>query len=484
MLLPFAEFRPDAAVLGSGFTAFARNVFPTSVGYRPALSKVAYSDALPDTCRGFAAVQTQDGSWRIFAATRTKLYRLDTTNLSWTDVSEGGGTYTGPGADESWQFAFYLGHLYATNVNDPLQRFEVEAGSAFATVSGSPPQARLIGVVEDYLVLGALTDDTSAIAWCDTLIPTTWSGGNANSQSFPNGGPVMAISGAARRILQQRAERSINYLPGNSVVFAFEEVANATGTVAPGSVIQVGNAYACLAEDGFRLNGEPIGAEKVDEYFRGLVNRDRLYSVIGGYDPLRRLFRWAFRTGSSDTYDWQLIYSPATGRWSEVVDDILMIGEMATAGTTLEGLDADYPSLDDDVPASLDSAIWRGGRPVFAVMGTDNRLSFYEGPTLEGLMETPEAAPFDGLRGSVVGVRPIVDGDTGAAALARVGARERTAGDVSYTSYSALQASGRCPVRKNGRYFRAGVKMPAGSTWTQGRGVEVDPQDIMQLGRR
>lgn len=481
MKMPFAEFRPDAASVDTGFSENIRNVYPTSIGYAPMGGQTAYSGALAGPIRGFTYVQLADGSIKVFAATATKLYQL-ASDLTWTDVSLGGGTYSGPGADENWSFAQFGSYLYATNVNDTLQRIDVEGGTAFANVSGSPPQGRYLAVVESYLVIGNLASDQLAIAWCDTNDPTNWSTGNSDVQSFPDGGPVMGVLGAAKRVIQQSTERLMIHQPGSAFVFQFEKVANARGTVAPGSIIEVGSSYAYLAEDGFYFDGQPIGKEKVDRYFFGLANSARIFAVVGGFDPLRRLFRWAFHTGDSVAFDWQLVYSPATERWAPVVDDVTWLGNAATPGITLEGLDALYPDLDEDVPYSLDSRIWQGGRPVFAVFGTDAHLSFYEGSNLEATLETTEAGLMEGRRVLVTGCRPLIDGDTGALATARVGTRERMAGTVSYGSYASLQASGRVPLREGGRYHRVGVKVAAGATWTHARGVEFGPMDVKAMG--
>lgn len=482
MKLPFAEFRPDVATVDTGFSDIIRNVYPTAVGYSPIKSLSAYSGALASAPKGFISVQTSDGATKVFAATQTKLYRL-ASDLTWTDVSLGSGTYNGPGADEYWSFAVFNGYLYATNVNDALQRIDIDSGTAFAAVSGSPPQARYVAAVESYLVLGSLASDEGAIAWCDTGDPTNWSTGNADEQSFPDGGPVMGVLGAAKRVIQQTTERLMVHQPGSALVFAFEKIANARGTVAPASIIEVGDSYAYLSEDGFYFNGIPIGKEKVDRYFLDLVNTDRLFAVMGGFDPVRRLFRWAFHTGDGAAFDWQLIYSPSTERWSQVVENVTFISYGAVPGITLEGLDALYADL-ESVPYSLDSRIWQGGRAVFASFSSDYKLAFNEGATLEALMETTETGFIEGGRALLNGCRPLIDGDTGAATTARAGTRERMAGTVSYGSYASLQASGRVPLRKGGRYHRVGTKVAAGAVWSHARGVEFGPMDVKPMGLR
>ncbi|MDO8533290.1 MAG: hypothetical protein Q7S17_00915 [Xanthobacteraceae bacterium] len=484
MFLKFADFAPDAATVETGNSETILNVLPSAVGYRPALAKAAYSGALPAACRGAVSFQTLDGGWRIVAATLDKLYIIDTSTvpIGWTEAGTG---YTGPDSDENWSFAPYLGYLYATNVNDGLKRLEIEAGTTFATVAGSPPAARYIGVHGAYLVLGALTGDTSSIAWCDTYAPTNWSTGNADTQTFADGGPVMGICGAAERIIQQRAEQLMIPQPGSSIVFAFKKDVQARGTIAAQSIIQVGSDYAYLAEDGFYFNRQPIGKTKVDKWFFDNADTSRLGTVLGAFDPLNAMFRWAYHTDSVAAFDRQLVYAPnlQPPRWAPITDSVTYFTNIATAGLTLAGVAALYATL-DLVPYPFGSRVWQGGRPTFAVFGSDDKLSFYEGSALVATMETGEQGIVPGYRTRINGVRPLIDGDTGAAATARLGTRQRIAGTVDYGSYAALQDSGRVPLRKDGRYHRVGISIPAGSTWTHAKGVEVPDGDVTRLGIR
>ena len=477
----FAEFAPDAAKTDANATSINRNVVPVEGGaYIPALAKSAYSGALSAAPRGAISFQTQDGNWRVVAATLTEIFILDASDMTWDSAGSG---YTGPDTDENWSFATYRGYLYATNVNDGLQRLEMEAGTTFAAVAGSPPAARYAGVVEDYLVLGALGSDTSAVAWCDTFDATDWSTGNADDQSFSDLGPVMGICGAAKKIIQQRGERYMVHQPGSSVVFAFEKIANARGAIAPMSIIEIGADVAMLAKDGFYFNNEPIGKGKVDRWFFATVNQSRLRAVQGAFDPLRRVFRWGFHTGDAAAFDWQLIYSPVFDRWSVVVDNAAYLLTLATAGLTLGGLAALYATL-NDVPYPFGSSVWQGGVDGFAVIGDDNKLSFYEGTALEATLATGEREWSPGQRIDINGIRPEVEGDTAAAATARLGYRSRLQDSVSYTSYNAMNSDGMIPFLANGRYFSAEVKIAAGTTWTHAKGIVIDDYDIHKRGRR
>lgn len=479
MRFPLAEFRPDLQGPDTGFTNVFRNVYPTPIGCRPILGRVPYSEALPGPCRGGVYVYTTTGDVRVFAATQTALYKLD-SDLTWASVGSG---YAGPGDDYNWAFEEYYGDLYALNENDGLLSIDIDAGSSFALVADGPP-GKYLRAIEGYLFIGALTGSPNEVAWCDTADATNYSTGNSGSQIFARGGPVTGLCAAAKRVMQEHSEEAIIHQPGGNPVFAFVQVAEARGCIAPYSLIEVGDQYACLAEDGFYFNGSPIGKEKVDEYFFGLANTSRLFATLGGFDPLRRVFRWAFHTGDGTARDWQLIYNPTIDRWSECVDDVTFIAQVATPGVTLEGLGILYPDLDVDVPFSLDSRIWQGGRPTFAVFGTDDCLSFYEGDPLEATVETTEAYLIEGWAAQINGAEPLVTGDTGAAVQIRVGKRMRLADSVTYTSYSSMQLSGRSPLRAFGKYMRFALKIAAGTAWTQMLGVVVQARDIVKRGVR
>ena len=47
----------------------------------------------------------RDGSILIFAGTETRLYLMNNTDYSWTDVSKGGSAYSALSSDAHWQFA-------------------------------------------------------------------------------------------------------------------------------------------------------------------------------------------------------------------------------------------------------------------------------------------------------------------------------------------------------------------------------------------
>ena len=76
---------------------------------------------------------------------------------------------------------------------------------------------------------------------------------------------------------------------------------------------------------------------------------------------------------------------------------------------------------------------------------------------------------FPGLRANITSIRPIVD----ASANVVIKTRDKLADAVTASPSSSMNASGINPVRKSGRYFRANVKIPAESLWTNAQGIDL-----------
>ncbi|WP_340672566.1 hypothetical protein [Bradyrhizobium ottawaense] len=85
-LLAAGEYRPDVSDYLATASRNVLNVTPRGDGYGPFQDFSAYTSTLPAACRGGFYALKSDGSVITFAATSTKLYRLNNTDYSWTDV--------------------------------------------------------------------------------------------------------------------------------------------------------------------------------------------------------------------------------------------------------------------------------------------------------------------------------------------------------------------------------------------------------------
>jgi hypothetical protein len=468
MRLPAADWLPDVAELDIDAAAVARNVYPDLKGYLPVKGPSTYSSALAAIPYGLTYAQRTGGSFRTIAGTADMLYVLDSSALTWTEA----GTGYAATDDDRWSFVQWGTTLLACTLGSALQKYDIEAGGSFSNASGSPPLASIVDVFGDFVVLARLASDPFALQWSGIDNFEQWTAGSnlSDIKEFKGGGRVMNISGAAGLVVLERALWQMIRSPGSGLAFEFQQVEAAKGTIAPYSVVKYGPAVGYLAEDGFWFDGKPIGKNKVNRHFLSTVSQDRLFSVRGAIDPIATRIYWAARTTQSVPYDWLLVYDWALDKWSDIVIDAHEFSNLATPGLTLAGVAALYATL-NLVPYPLGSRVWQGGRPVFGIVGSDLKLAFFEGNNLAATIETAERELAPGRISSVRGARPLVGSS---AATVTMGGRNRLADSRTWGTATAMQTSGRVPVRGSWRYQRGRISVPAAETWTHIDGLELE----------
>ncbi len=475
-MIPFTDWRPDIANLNGNFTALARNVLPGATSYRPMPSLSAYqTTALPSSACGLSMGRQTAGAWSIYGGTATKLYFFATN--TWTDVSRlTGGNYN-VDPSEFWRFAQFGTQIIAVNSNDDPQTINVDSGANFSALAGSPPRARNISVVGDFVVLSSLTSDLSAIRWSAINNPFGWTIGNGLSdyQSFGDGGRVTGVAGGeVGYVMQEYAIRRMRFLPGSDYVFSFEKVVDGKGCLSPYGYTTIGGYVYFVSEDGvYRYSGaglEPIGAERVNRWFLNECDTTRLTSVYAVTDPYRPRIIWAFYSNPNRTsFDRVLVYDWQLDKFTYGVIEAQIWASAATPGITLDSITSSI----DLYPISLDSRSLEGGRPTFSAINTSGQLCFMEGTNLEAVVETQEFEGTPNARSYIGHVEPIVDS---ASTTVRIGARERFANTVAYGSVTPMSSDGKCYATSSGRLHRVEVTIPSGSVWNHAIGAKVDTQ--------
>jgi hypothetical protein len=490
VIIPFGEYAPDLPALGNTGAPTAKNVIPHAKGYKkfPRLSN--YSSALTAYCRGAFSAMDTIGDVSSYTGDATKLYRLVGTTM--TDSSKVGGYSCA--ADSYWEFAKYDNQAVATNFDDTMQVITL-GGSQFADLGGSPPKARHISVVGDFLVVGNTFDSSDGnvpnrVRWPGIGTTTSWTISDTTQADFQdlqgNGGWLQAIVGTQERgvIFQERAIWLMTYV-GSPVVFQLDKVEDARGAFAPRSVLSVGGMIPYLADDGFYIysGGQsiPIGANKIDRTFLADLNDDYLHRVTAAAIPNDKVVIWSYPgSGSADgTPNKCLLYNWVSQRWCFAEFDHELIFRAMSVGVTLDGLDSIGYSNLDTVPFSLDSKVWMGGKLQLAGFDTSHRLSYFTGTALDATLETGEFQAIPGKRAEIINTTPLVDGGTH---TVQVGTRETQAGTVSWGSASTENASGQCPVRSNARYHRGRVNITG--DFNDAIGIEVADEDIKLVGSR
>jgi hypothetical protein len=458
----------------------AQNVLVGSRGYIPVpdLNEIG-GDALPANCVGLCIARTTTGSIVVFAGTTTKLYKLSGT--TWTDVSRlVGGNYAVP-VGEYWQFAQYGDTLIAVNIADVPQAISVTGGVNFAALGGSPPKARYVAVVGDFVVLACLDTDQKKLINSAINNPTGWTVGTnlCDDQTFGDGGRVVGCaSGEFGYVVQEKAIRRMIFQPGSDVAFRFERVSDERGAAGGYSLVSSVGTIFFLTEDGFYLYGAsgllPIGQDRVNRWFNDNADTSRRFSVLGFADVSAPRVYWAFYNMQSSTiFDRVICYDWQKDKWTYFLASAQFWAPLAVPGKTLEDLNV-YGGL-EDVPFSLDSRVWEGGQPLIAAISTNKKLAFLDAATPMTALIAPAPVQFGGSgRARLTDLYP-----TGiwndATVEVRIGKQDNTSASINFTAWQQISpSSGWARPNANAKVFSPQFRLSqsSGVVWKMAQGYE------------
>lgn len=347
--LTIGEYRPDVSDLNGASTSLVLNVLPRSDGYGPMRGLSVFTDELAAQGRGVFFARNTDGSVLIFVGTQSRLYVLNNTTLKWKDVSKGGTDYPSLSADANWTFAQFNSVVVACQENTPPQAYTIGSSTAFGDLGGSPPQAAYVTVVNRFLVLSGLLSFPRRVQWSGLNAITTWTSGVTYSdyQDLPDGGNTKGVVGGELGIIVQSSSlRRMTFSPGADIIFQIDRIARDIGTAMPYSLVDANGTIAFYSTKGFVLvDGaggiKPIGKERVDRTFLGVVDPANPQLVIGASKPGSNLIFWAYRTllYNGAGFDKILAYDTVLDRWSPIDFEGQYLGSVARPGLTLENLD-------------------------------------------------------------------------------------------------------------------------------------------------
>ena len=476
-MIPFAAFEPDKSPFNviSGDTL--QDVLPVADGWGPLPDLTEVSGALPGECLGAIAIQDSSNTTSIFAGTETNLYQLNTSTspFSWDEKSKTTDVYAVPTGDR-WSFVLFGNSLIASQLGNPMQSKDITGSGNFADLAGSPPNAKHIWISGDFLVAGWLTNDNNTIQWSALNDPTSWITNKRGSgkQTFPDGGGVMAgIGDATGSIIVFRDKiRRMQFAPTSGYTFTFQDISSNRGAIAPYSVVEIGpNDFVFLAKDGFYrgVQGQPIGAERVNKWFYDELDAAYVYDVRGVADPFNKVVWWRFRKVNGEGvligYDWQL------DRWCYSSQDTQHAFSSVVQATSWDGLDNDYPTI-DDVNVPFDSRLFKGGAPTFAAFTTDSKLAYFTGANRQAVLRTAQVEQSPGNRTLVNGARAVTDSTN---FTGRVGALDHHGDMVDWSASTSLTTrSQMLDFRTDGRLHIFEITIPAGEVWTIATGVRPD----------
>lgn len=468
--ITLGEWTPDQPGLANGLQR-AENVYPKAVGYGAVPTVVDYSAAASENLNNVVAGRTTVGGTILFAGGATKLFKLDSADLSMDNVSKSG-NYTTP-TDQRWRFTQFGDVVIAANGYDKLQGFNVNSASLFADLAADAPTARYVTIVRDFVVAGNIQSDyPNRVQWSalnDEASWTTSATTQADYQDIPDGGTVVGITGGEfGLVLMDRSIYRMSYV-GSPLVFQFDNITRNLGCYEANSVIQYAGMTFFLGDDGFyACDGQtilPIGNEKVNRYFFDDVDQGTIYLMSAAVDPAKKLIIWAYASKNSATVDKLIIYNFQTQKWSSGTTTADRIATTSTPAVTLEGMDA-YGTL-ETIMTSFDSRLWLGGRLQLAgVNGT--KIVTFTGANATAYLETGDVE-VPGSTSAITMVKPLVDNGSGNVAISTRRLLNET---VSYGSQSTADSENRVSIRSVGRYHRLQLS-PTGS-WTTAIGMDIE----------
>lgn len=469
-IVEFGEWLPDQPALGNSATV-CQNVIPQAKSYRSIKGLSSFTNALGSRALSAFWVKDASNDFYNFAGDAGKLYRL--SGNTFADVSKSGGY-----AVTGWEFAKWGERVIAASIDAPIQYFDVGTSTLFANLPGSPPQAKHIAIIKDFVFLGNLKVGSDfypeRIQWSGYNSSELWTPSlstQADYQDlFGRGGAVQKIvPGDYGIVFQEHAIRKVTYV-GPPTIFEIEEIVKDKGCLAPNSVCWQGKLIYFYSHDGFYVfdgesNPVPIGAEKVDRFIKDDFDTTDVNRMYGAIDRRNRAVFWLYPSRSTGQGR-MLCYKPDVQRWSYIDVNAELIFEYATSAYDLDTIDALLTGGIDIDTFDMDDSPFKGGDVDFVAFGTDHKLASFSGTPLTATIETGEFSEFQ-RRVSVKSARPLTDGTV------TVSAGTRDTQSVTYT-YGAAQsrnAAGEANFRTSARYHRFKATISGG--FTHAIGVDV-----------
>jgi hypothetical protein len=491
--IPFGDYQPDVAPLANEGLSVAKNTVPIRGGYGSINSLAAMSGftVLSERPRGAAAgIDVRGNPWN-FAGTETKLYYLrDST----TDVTRAAGAYNCSG-DRTWEFESFEDWVFAVNLNDESQMYQLGNSTVFEEwtgPNGDAPRAAHIGILGTFVILGNIFDSDGeqpdAIRWSAVNDPFNFptpgtdvarAVQSGRQRLSGNGGVVQrVVSGSeVAALFQERSIWRADYR-GGDVVFELNRVEPDRGLLVPQIAVPFGRRVFYLAEDGFYLfdytESTPVGDERVDRTFLADIDSSYFHRVSAVSDPDEKRI-WILYPGagnSSGTPNKLLIYDWSLNRFSHGEIDAEWLAHAVDAGVDLDSphtaADPDTDGVDGAGLVPFDQRIAVAGSLKLGAYSTTFQLSDFSGASMAGTLETGRRSLVPNSRALANMAEAVVDNVDPTIQCAAI---SKANGTPKYGVPSRVNEDGMSPLRCDGRYHTFKVNLTLG--WDNALGLHV-----------
>lgn len=473
MKIPFGRWQPDLPAEGNTGALEAKNCLPLAESYGPFNSLASIGGPLALEARG-SYWAAYNGVKYNFAADMESLYLFDGAD-TWDDISKPATTYSA----DFWDFTNFLNRVIATDGGaGALQYFDMGVSSEFDDLPGSPPFARCIATVRDFLVLGnyeiGSEVEPGGIAWSGFNNTEIWTPALATQcgrrRSRGAGGDVVRIIGGSQgMVFREGAILTMRYA-GPPTIWQFDEITTLHGTPAGRSVCWTGDLAFYYSQDGFQqinrrtLQIENIGHNKVNKWFLDEVAPADIINLFGAVNRSENFVFWAFRTTTSSApFNRILVYNYIDKKWAYAEIEVEWMGEFVSAGLNLDTIGAVLGGNIDTHSINVDSTLYSGGALSFIGFDPSHEAGVFDGDALTAELDTSELSPDEIKRGFVNGIRPVVEGSASTSIQAAPLTRNLlTDSPVLGTFVSRTASTGLCDMRVNARFMRYRIKVAGG----------------------
>lgn len=471
-VIPFGEWLPDQPALGNAVTV-VKNCIPNETSYRSIGALDGISNALDSGCLGAVWAQDSAQTYFNFAGDAGKLYRL--SGVTFSDVSKSGGYTAG-----NWEFVIWGNRVIAVDINTPTQYYDMGTSTLFANLAGSPPKAKRIAVVGDFIVMGNLdeggTKYPNRLRWSGFNNSEAWTSSLATQSDYQDllgrGGAIQRIvPGETGLIFQEHAIRRM--IPTEPpLVFKIQVEEQDRGCYAPNSVAWIGDMVFFYSHDGFYVKqganvSQPIGSEKIDRFIRDDLDTADINKLRGAIDRRNKLVAWCYPSRSTGA-NRVLFFRWDTGKWTVADQPAELLMEHVSASYLLDDLDAVLPGGIDTDSIPVDSDSFRGGVLSLGAFDSTHILGTFSGSPLKAEIETGEMNTPTGRRQSVKSIRPLSDGTT----TVFVGTRDNQNDNFNYGPGVTVNVKGEIDARSSARYHRFKACIEGGFNHAQGLEVQ------------
>lgn len=388
-IVEFKGFAPDLDPSTPGIFLDTDNIVPTVKGFEPLPSMLQAYPPLPTgTCLGAYLARYLDGSIRIIAGTATKLY--EGNNGAWTERGTG---YT-MAATDRWRFAMFNNTVIATNGVDAPQA-ATGAGGAFSALAGSPPVAKFVEAVNNFVFLANTASASNEYYHSGIGTSTVWAADIAaqsnNDTITETDGPFTAFKKLGPNAIAYKLRSMfLGQYVGPPIPWSFQLLSAETGTWGAESAVGFADSQFFVGWSDFWVTngGRP---QKLDTwlrewFFEESLNQNYGHRIIAVWDRTRDIIfvHYPSRDAAvAGTLDKWLAWHIKSNRWTRgdrTIEFALLPEIPFLGGMTYDGFGTTYSTYASPGSITYESFLFQAlSQPGTALFLPDHALYTFTG---------------------------------------------------------------------------------------------------------